>query len=185
MIDDIVKDAKDQMEKALDALKKQLANIRTGRATPNMLDPVRVNYYDTMTPLNQVANITIADAGLITVKPWEKNLLKDIERAIVEANIGLTPNNDGEMIRLPIPKPSQDRRKELVKQTKQKGEDAKVAVRNCRRDANELLKEAKKDGGVSEDDEKRGLKSVQDLTDQYVKKVDELLAKKDAEIMEV
>lgn len=185
MLDDIQNDANAQMEKAIEALKKQLSTIRTGRASPGLLDAVRVNYYGTMTPLSQVANVTVPDARLLVVKPWEKPLLKDIEKAIVEANLGLTPSNDGEIIRVPIPALSEERRKEYVKQTKQKGEDAKIAVRNARRDANELLKSATKDGDISEDDEKRGLKHVQDLTDAFVKRVDEALTKKEQEIMEV
>lgn len=185
MLDDIQTEAKDQMERAIEALKKQLASIRTGRANAALLDSVRVSYYGSMTPLNQVANVGVADARLLVVKPWEKGILKDVEKAIVEANLGLTPSNDGEIVRVPIPALSEERRREYVKQTKSKGEDAKVAVRNARRDANEMLKSAMKDGEISEDDEKRGLKHVQDLTDAYVKKVDELLAHKEQEIMEV
>lgn len=185
MLDEIQSEAKEQMEKAIEALKKQLAAIRTGRANTALLEPVRVSYYGSMTPLNQVASVTIADARLIVVKPWEKNLLKDIEKAIVDANLGLMPSNDGEVVRVPVPALSEERRKDYVKQAKSKGEDAKVAIRNARRDANEMLKSATKDGEISEDDEKRGLKTVQDLTDAYVKKVDELLAHKEQEIMEV
>jgi len=185
MIDDITNDTKDQMEKALEALKKQLAQVRAGRANPALLESVRVDYYGTSTPLNQVANVAAADGSMLTVKPWEKSMLKEIEKAIVEANLGVSTNNDGEIIRIPIPSMSQERRKELVKQAKSKGEDAKIAVRNARRDGNELLKSTLKDGDITEDDEKRGLKIVQDLTDAYVKKVDDALSKKEAEIMEV
>jgi ribosome recycling factor len=185
MLNDIQSDAKGNMDKAIEALKKHLGVIRTGRASAGMLDGVRIDYYGTPTPLQQVASVSIADARLIVVKPWEKNLLKDIEKAIVEANLGLQPANDGELIRLPIPALSEERRKEYVKQAKNRCEDAKVAVRNARRDANEMLKDATKDGEISEDDEKRGLKVIQDLTDEHVKKIDDLLAKKEAEIMEV
>ena len=185
MIDDITTETKDQMEKALDALKKQLAQVRAGRANPALLEGVRVDYYGTSTPLNQVANVSAADGSMLTVKPWEKSMLKEIEKAIVEANLGVSTNNDGEIIRIPVPSMSQERRKELVKQAKSKGEDAKIAVRNARRDGNELLKSTLKDGDITEDDEKRGLKIVQDLTDLYVKKVDDALAKKEGEIMEV
>jgi ribosome recycling factor len=185
MIDDITTETKDQMEKALDALKKQLAQVRAGRANPALLESVRVDYYGTSTPLNQVANVSAADGSMLTVKPWEKSMLKEIEKAIVEANLGVSTNNDGEIIRIPVPSMSQERRKELVKQAKSKGEDAKIAVRNARRDGNELLKSTLKDGDITEDDEKRGLKIVQDLTDLYVKKVDDALAKKEGEIMEV
>ena len=185
MLDDITKDAKDNMEKAIDALKKQLATIRTGRANPGMLDGVRVDYYGTPTPLNQVATVSAQDARLLVVKPFEKRILKDIEKAIVEANLGFNPSSDGEVLRVPMPPLSTERRKEYVKLTKTKGEDAKIAIRNVRRDANEMLKEAQKDGSITQDDEKRGLKTVQDTTDAYVKKVDELLTKKEQEIMEV
>lgn len=185
MLNDIQNDARENMEKAIEALRKQLAVIRAGRASAGMLDGVRVDYYGSATPLNQVAQVTTPDARLILVKPYEKSLLKEIEKAIVEANLGLTPANDGEVIRVPIPPLSEERRREYVKAAKARCEDAKVAIRNSRRDANELLKAATKDGDISEDDEKRGLKAVQDLTDEYVKKIDELLAKKEAEIMEV
>lgn len=185
MLDDIVKDTKDNMEKVIEALKKNLATIRTGRASPGMLDGVRVDYYGSPTALNQLATISVADARLLVVKPFEKKVLKDIERAIVEANLGFNPNNDGETIRLAMPPLSTERRKEYVKMSKGKGEDAKVAIRNVRRDSNEMLKEACADSSITQDDEKRGLKSVQDLTDAYVKIVDEQLAKKEKEIMEV
>jgi ribosome recycling factor len=185
VLDDIVKDTKDNMEKVIDALKKNLATIRTGRASPGMLDGVRVDYYGSPTALNQLATVSVADARLLVVKPFEKKVLKDIERAIVEANLGFNPNNDGETIRLAMPPLSTERRKEYVKMSKSKGEDAKVAIRNVRRDSNELLKEACAESSITQDDEKRGLKSVQDLTDAFVKTVDEHLAKKEKEIMEV
>ena len=185
MLDDIVKDTKDNMEKVIEALKKNLATIRTGRASPGMLDGVRVDYYGSPTALNQLATVSVADARLLVVKPFEKKVLKDIERAIVEANLGFNPNNDGETIRLAMPPLSTERRKEYVKMSKSKGEDAKVAIRNVRRDSNEMLKEACADSSITQDDEKRGLKSVQDLTDAFVKSVDDQLVKKEKEIMEV
>lgn len=185
MLDTIVKDAKDAMENVIDALKKQLTAIRTGRANPSMLDGVRVNYYDTPTPLNQIATVSAQDARLLVIKPYEKKIIKDIERAIVEANLGFNPSSDGDFVRVPMPPLSTERRKEYVKLSKTKGEDAKVAIRGARRDANEMLKEAEKDGSVTQDDEKKGLKIVQDTTDAYVKKIDDMLAKKEAEIMEV
>ena len=185
MLDDIVKDAKDAMESVIDALKKQLTAIRTGRANPSMLDGVRVNYYDTPTPLNQIATVSAQDARLLIIKPYEKKIIKDIERAIVEANLGFNPSSDGDIVRVPMPPLSTERRKEYVKLSKTKGEDAKVAIRTARRDANEMLKESEKDGSVTQDDEKKGLKIVQDTTDAYVKKIDDMLTKKEAEIMEV
>lgn len=185
MLDQINSEAESQMEKAIEALKKHLSHIRAGRANVAMVDGVRVDYYGTPSPLNQVASVTVGDARLLVVKPWEKNLLKDIEKAIIEANIGLQPSNDGEIIRLPIPALSEERRKEYVKQAKTRCEDAKVAVRSARRDANDMLKEASKESEISEDDEKRGLKMIQDKTDDFVKRIDELLEKKENEIMEV
>ena len=185
MLNDIVQDTKENMEKVMDSLKKNLLTIRTGRASPGMLDGVRVEYYGSPTPLNQLATVSVADARMLVVKPFEKKSLKDIERAIVEANLGFNPNNDGESIRLPMPPLSTERRKEYVKLGKSKCEDAKVAIRGARRDANEMLKEAEKDGSITQDDEKKGLKIVQDTTDAYVKKVDDMLGKKEAEIMEV
>ena len=185
MIDEIAESTKDEMEKVIDALKKQLAVIRAGRANVGMLDGVRVDYYGQKTPLSQVATVQTPDASLITVKPWEKNLLKDIEKAIVEANLGLSPNSDGELIRVPIPMLTEERRKEYTKQAKGKAEDAKIAIRNARRDGNDMVKAAKNDGDITEDDEKRGLKIVQDVTDDYIKRVDDVYAKKEAEILEV
>ncbi len=185
MLDDILKETKDSMEKVIDSLNKNLATIRTGRASPGMLDGVRVDYYGSPTPLNQLATVSVADARMLVVKPFEKKVLKDIERAIVEANLGFNPANDGDSIRLPMPPLSTERRKEYVKLTKSKGEEAKVAIRNVRRDSNEMTKAATADGAITQDDEKRGLKSIQDTTDAYVKLVDEQLAKKEKEIMEV
>jgi ribosome recycling factor len=185
MLDDITKDAKDAMESVIDALKKQLTSIRTGRANPSMLDGVRVSYYDMPTPLNQVATVSAQDARLLIIKPYEKKIIKDIERAIVEANLGFNPSSDGDFVRVPMPPLSTERRKEYVKLAKGKCEDAKVAVRAARRDSNEMLKEAHKEGSVTEDQEKRGLTKIQEATDVYVKRIDDMLAKKEAEIMEV
>jgi ribosome recycling factor len=185
MVDDIVSETKSNMDKVIDALKKQLVTIRTGRASPGMLDGVRVDYYGSPTPLNQLASVTAQDARLLVIKPFEKKSLKDIEKAIVEANLGFNPSNDGEVVRVPMPPLSTERRKEYVKLSKGKGEDAKVSIRNARRDSNEMLKDATKEKAISEDDEKRGLKLVQDLTDAYIKAVDTMLVKKEAEIMEV
>lgn len=185
MIDEINNETVSAMEKAVEALKKQLSAIRAGRANVAMLDGVRVDYYGTPSPLNQVASVTIADARMLIVKPWEKDLLKTIEKAIVEANLGVSPMNDGEIIRLPIPALSEERRKEYAKQAKVRCEDSKVAIRGARRDANDMLKEATKEGEISEDDEARGLKMVQVRTDEFVSRIDELLVKKEKEILEV
>jgi len=185
MLDDILKETKDNMDKVLEGLKKNLITIRTGRANPSMLDNVRVDYYDTPTPLNQIATVTVPDARLLVIKPFEKKVLKDIERAIVEANLGFNPTNDGELIRCAMPPLSGERRKEYVKLAKTKGEDSKVAIRAVRRDANELVKQACAESAITQDDEKRGLKSIQDLTDQHIKHIDDLIVKKEKEIMEV
>ncbi len=185
MVNDIVSDAKAQMEKAIDVCKKHLAAIRTGRAHVSLLDGVKVDYYGTPTAIAQVASVTVLDARTLMIKPWEKPLLKIIEKAIMEANLGLTPANDGDVIRIPMPQLTQERRKEFAKQAKQKTEDAKVAVRNARRDANDMLKSATKDGEIAEDAEKRGLKMVQDLTDHYIADLDKVYEHKEAEILTV
>jgi ribosome recycling factor len=182
MVNDILEEAKQNMNKGLDALRRELTRIRTGRANLSLLDGIRVDYYGTPTPLNQVANLAIPDPRLITIKPWEKKMLVAITKAIQESDIGLTPATDSELIRLPIPPLTTERRKELVKQANRCGEDAKVAVRNARRDANEMLKEAEKSKAISEDDTKRGQELVQKETDAFIKKVDEILAAKAKEI---
>ena len=185
MINDISQDMKQNIDKTIDALKKQLASIRTGRAHPSLLDSVRLDYYGTPTPISQVANVTISDARTLLVKPWEKGLQKLIEKGIKEANLGLNASTDGDIVRVPVPALTEERRKEFCKQAKAKAEEAKLAVRNARRDANELLKASTKDGDISEDEEKRGLKMVQDATDAAVLLVDDLCAKKEQEIMTV
>lgn len=185
MINDITGEMKSNIEKTIDALKKQLASIRTGRAHVSLLDSVKIDYYGTPTPLAQVSNLTIADARTLVVKPWERGLQKVIEKAILEANLGLTASIDGDIVRVPVPSLTEERRREFCKQAKGRAEEAKLAVRNARRDANEMLKIATKDGAISEDDEKRGLKSVQDATDSAITLIDELVAKKEEDIMTV
>lgn len=185
MINDISQDMKHNIEKTIDALKKQLASIRTGRAHQSLLDSVRVDYYGTPTPIAQVANITVADARTLVIKPWEKGVQKPIEKAIQEANLGLMASTDGDIVRVPVPALTEERRKEFCKQAKLKSEEAKLAIRNARRDANDLLKASTKDGDISEDDEKRGLKMVQDATDAAVTQIDDLCVKKEQEIMTV
>lgn len=182
MLDEIIQDAKSSMDKAIESFKKDLSRVRTGRASLAMLDGIRVEYYGTLTPLNQVAALNVADPRLITVKPWDKGLLTDIEKAIVGSNLGITPSNDGELIRLPIPPLTGERRKELVKQLKKQTEEARVAIRNVRRDANAFVKE---DEEVSEDQQHRILKDIQDLTDKAIARIDEEASRKEAEIMEV
>jgi ribosome recycling factor len=184
MNDEAVALAKDGMEKAIDRLKRELARVRAGRANPALLDDIRVDSYGTQMPLKQVATVSVADARLLIVKPYDRNTIAAIEKAINNSQLGLNPNNDGVVIRVPIPALTEERRKQLVKQVKDAGEDAKIAIRQARRDANELIKEAEKDGSISEDDMKRGLDQIQKLTDAEIKSVDETLTKKESEIME-
>ena len=172
-------------ENAMKALKDQLSKVRTGRANIAILDGVNVDYYGTPTPLKQVANLSTPEPRLIMIQPWEKNLLGEIEKAIIGANIGLTPQNDGKVIRLPIPALTEERRKELVKQARKLGEDCRIAIRNQRRDANEALKKLEKDKEISEDDSKRGQEEVQQKTDSYMKEVDKIIAAKEEEILTV
>jgi ribosome recycling factor len=185
VINDIVTDAEDGMKKALDAFRRELTKIRTGRASTSLLDGVKVDYYGTPTPLNQVATLQVADARLITIKPWEKSLIPVIEKAIRASDLGLNPVSDSELVRLPIPALTAERRKDLAKQVKKMSEDARVAVRAARRDANDLVKEAEKDGDITEDERKQGEKRIQDLTDKYVALVDDVAAAKEKEIMEL
>jgi ribosome recycling factor len=185
MVNDIVKSLQGDIDKAIEAFRRELGKVRTGRANLSILDGVRVEYYGTPTPLNQVASLAVADARLITVKPWERSLIPEIEKAIRAAQLGLNPQSDGELVRLPMPALTQERRQELVKVVKKMAEECKVALRGARRDANEMLKEALKDSAITEDDERKGLKLVQDTTDKSVTKVDEITTKKEAEILEV
>lgn len=185
MVDDVLNDTEAGMKRAIEAFQRDLSKVRTGRANLSLLDGVRVDYYGTPTPLNQVATLNVADARLITIKPWEKNMLAVIEKAIRASDLGLNPVTDSELIRLPIPPLTQERRKELVKVIKKMTEDARVAVRGARRDANDMLKDALKEKEISEDDSKLGQKKIQEATDKFITQVDEVGAKKEAEIMEV
>ncbi len=185
MINDLLKELASNLEKGIEAFKRDLAKVRTGRANLAVLDGIRVDYYGTPTPLNQVASANVADARLITIKPWEKSLIPEIEKAIRVAQLGINPSSDGEIVRLPIPALTEERRKDLAKMVKKIAEEAKVVLRAHRRDANEMLKEFLKDKSITEDDEKAGLKKVQDATDASVAKVDEFVAKKEKEILEV
>jgi ribosome recycling factor len=185
MLNDVMKDLQGNLDKGIEAFKRDLTKVRTGRANLAILDNVRVDYYGTATPLNQVASLNVADPRLITVKPWERSLIPEIEKAIRSAQLGLNPSSDGEMVRLPMPALTQERRQELVKLVKKMAEEGKVALRAARRDANEMLKELLKEGGITEDDERNGLKKVQETTDKSVARIDEILAKKEGEILEV
>ncbi len=185
MYDDILKKTRSGMDKAIDALKKEFSKVRTGRASTALLDEVRIDYYGTPTPLNQVGSLTVPEPRMIIIQPWEKNLIPEIEKAILKSDLGLNPSSDGQVIRIAIPPLTEERRKEMVKLVKRMGEDARIAIRNVRRDGNDALKKMEKEKEISEDDLKRGEKDIQDLTDQYVKKVDELISFKETEVMEV
>ncbi len=162
--DDILKDQHARIQKTLEHFKQELMGVRTGRASLHLLDPVKVDYYGTPTPLNQVATLAVADARLITVKPWEKNLIPAIEKAIRDANIGLNPMSDKELVRVPVPALTEERRREIVKQVKHKGEEQKLAIRNERRDAKELIEQSEKDGEIAADEAKKALDKVQVMT---------------------
>lgn len=181
----ILHDAEARMKKAVEIVRDEFARIRTGKATTALLDGIRVDYYGTMTPLKQIANISTPDAHTISVQPWEKSMLGPIEKAILNGNLGLNPVNDGNILRVPIPPLNEERRKELVKLVKKFAEEGKVAVRNVRRDAIEHLKKAEKDEHLSEDERKREEQETQKLTDRHVKDIDNLVALKEKEIMEV
>lgn len=185
MLKQILKDADARMHKAVDVVRQELVKIRTGKATTALLDAVKVDYYGTMTPLNQVGSVSVPDVHLISIAPWDKGMLHNIEKAILTANLGLNPSNDGTVVRVPIPPLNEERRKELVKLVKKFGEEGKIAIRNIRRDTNEHLKKAEKDEHFSEDERKRGEQEVQKFTDHFTKEVDNLLAMKEKEIMEV
>ena len=182
---DVKKNAQDRMVKSIDTLKANLAKVRTGRAHTGILDHVMVDYYGSPTALPMVANLTLVDARTIGVQPFEKKMLATIEKAIRDADLGLNPSSQGEMIRVPTPPLTEERRKEMVKLTKSEGEDAKIAVRNIRRDANEALKKMVKDKTASEDDERRSSDEIQKLTDKAVADVDKLLSEKEKEILTV
>jgi len=185
MIDDIKEDAAGRMAKSVDALGENLAKVRTGRAHPSMLDHVVVSYYGADTPLKQVANVGVEDARTLTVQPWEQGMVQSVEKAILESNLGVTPNTAGTLIRLPIPPLTEERRKDMTRIVRAEAEQARVAVRNIRRDANGSLKELVKEKLISEDDEHRGQEIIQKLTDQHVNEIDQLMAKKEEDLMSV
>ena len=180
-----IKIYEEKMEKSLAALEADYATIRAGRANPHILDKIKVDYYGTPSPLQQVANVSVPEARMIQIQPWETSLLKEIEKAILMSDLGLTPTNDGKVIRLVFPELTEDRRKELVKDIKKKGENTKVAIRNIRRDANDAIKKLSKDTDMSEDEVKKNEDSIQKLTDKYVAQVDKMIDEKSKEIMTV
>ena len=185
MTKDVINGAEDRLKKSLEALKKDYGTLRAGRAAPSLLDKVMVDYYGTSTPVNQIANVTVPEPRMLMIKPYDKGSLKDIERAIQKSDLGLTPNSDGIAIRLAIPQPTQERRKELVKVVNKKAEECKVAMRNIRRDANESIKKLEKGKEITEDDRKDAQDKMQKLLDKYIKLVDSTKATKEKEVMEV
>ncbi|MDX2471289.1 MAG: ribosome recycling factor [SAR324 cluster bacterium] len=184
-MENLLNETRTKMDKAIDHLEREFKKVRTGRANPSMLDSVMVDYYGNPTPVNQVGNVTVPEPQMIVITPWEKNILPEIERAIQKADLGITPQNDGNVVRLPIPPLTEERRKDLVKQVKKMTEESKVGIRAARKDANDSLKQMLKDKEISEDDEKKQLVKVQELTDVINKKVDSLTEEKEKELMEV
>ena len=184
-VSEIKQHADQKMQKSIEALKHDLSKVRTGRAHPSLLDQVHVDYYGSPTPLSQVANLTMIDARTIGVQPWEKSMLAPVEKAIRESDLGLNPASMGDLIRVPMPALTEERRKELVKVVKHEGENAKIAVRNIRRDANEHLKKLLKDKETTEDEERRAQDDVQKMTDKSVAEIDQVVAQKEADIMTV
>lgn len=184
MIDSVLQEARESMGKSITALQNELKRVRTGRASLSIMDGIRVDYYGTPTPLNQIASLSVPESRLITLQPWDVSVIKEIEKAIMKSDLGLTPSSDGKIIRISIPPLTEDRRKKLVKVVNKMCEDYKVAVRNIRRDANELIKGLKKDGGISEDDAFKAQDRVQKLTDEQIKLIDSIYKDKEKEILE-
>lgn len=185
MINEIKQESEKRMKKTIDALHVDMTKIRTGRANVGLLDHVQVDYYGTLTPLNQVANITASDSRTILVTPWEKNMVAAVEKAILTADLGLNPATTGNAIRVPMPPLTEERRKELIKVVRNEGEQGRVSIRNIRRDANNQLKDLVKDKSISEDDERRATEVIQKLTDKYIVEIDALLAEKEKDLMEI
>ena len=185
MLDDVYQEIEHKMERSIEALHKELARIRTGRASLALLDGITIDYYGSPTPLNQVATLAVPESRLITIQPWDKSQLGLIEKAIQRSDLGITPTNDGQVVRLAIPALTAERRQELVKQVKKIGEETKIALRNVRRDGNDTLKSLEKDKQVSEDEWRRGQEHVQSITDRFIAKTDEILSTKEHEVMEV
>ena len=180
-----IKDIEGRMQKSVDNLKEEYVTIRAGRANPHILDRLRVDYYGTPTPIQQVANVSVPEARMIQIQPWEASLIKDIEKAILVSDLGLTPNNDGKSIRLVFPELTEDRRKELAKDIKKKGDNAKVAIRNIRRDANDAIKKENKAGDISDDEAKNSEDEIQKITDKYIAMIDSAIDDKTKEILTV
>jgi ribosome recycling factor len=184
MIDDIYQETRDSMGKSIEALKRELNRVRTGRASLSILDGIKVDYYGAATKLTQMATLAVSESRQISIQPWDVSVIKEIEKAILKSDLGLTPTNDGKIIRISIPPLTEERRKELVKVIHKMCEDHKVSIRNVRRDANELLKSLKKDGDISEDDAYKSQEEVQKITDEHIKLIDECYKEKEKEILE-
>jgi len=184
MIESIFQDTRESMEKSIDSLKNDLTKIRTGRASLSILDNIRVDYYGTTTPLKQMASLSVPESRLITIQPWDVSIIREIEKAILKSDLGLTPSNDGKLIRIAIPPLTEERRKQLVKVVLKKSEEHKIAVRNIRRESNEMLKDLKKDGDIAEDDAFKAQDQIQKITDEYIRLIDEVCKEKEKEILE-
>jgi ribosome recycling factor len=184
MKDDILSDLRDKMDHSIDALKKEFVRLRTGRATPALLDGIKVNCYESLMPLDQVASVSVPESRLITIKPWDQAIIKEIEKSILKSELGLTPMNDGKIIRINIPPLTEERRKELAKMAKKMAEEGKIAIRNHRRDANDMFKELKNEKNISEDEMHGAQDEVQKITDDYISKVDKVTSEKEKEILE-
>lgn len=180
-----IKEMREQMEAAVDAMRREFSGVRTGKATPQLLDTVRVEAYGSKVPVNQVATVNTPEPRMILVQPWDKSLIPDIERGIQTADLGLNPSNDGNVIRVPIPPLSEERRKDMVRLLHKMAEEGKISVRHARQEANKTIKQQEQDHEISEDEARRQLDTVQEITDEYIARIDEMMAKKEAEVMEV
>ncbi|MFP4030510.1 MAG: ribosome recycling factor [Desulfococcaceae bacterium] len=184
MLSETYEETRDRMEKSIESLKKELKRVRTGRASLSLLDGIKVDYYGAQTPLNQMASLSVPESRLIAIQPWDVSVIKEIEKAILKSDLGLTPSSDGKLIRIAIPPLTEERRKELVKVVNKIAEEYKVAIRNIRRDGNEMVKELKKESEISEDDAFKAQDEIQKITDEYIGKIDEVQAAKEKEILE-
>lgn len=185
MLDTILNDMEERMKKAIDAQKREYSTLRAGRANPSLLEQIKVDYYGVPTPINQLANVSAPEPRLLVIQPWDRSVIAAIEKAILKSDLGLTPTNDGNVIRIAIPQLTQERRNELVKLVKKKAEEFRVIIRNLRREANDEIKKLEKEGAITEDESRKGMDQVQKLTDKYIEQVDKILANKEAEILEI
>ena len=185
MLNEIYTNTEERMKKAVETIRRELSGIRTGKATPALLEGIKVEYYGNMTPLNQMANISVPDHKLLVIQPWDKTQIGEIVKAIQKADLGLTPMPDANIIRLPIPPLTEERRKDLVKLVKKLAEEGKIAIRNIRRDTNDSIKKGEKEKKISEDESRKGQERVQEITNKYIEKIEEVMEKKEQEVMEV